>query len=136
MAIHVFFKTSFQHCKYFFALSFCNRYVCHRFIQRRLAANCSILLGHTFRNKSSKHMALPHPKSRKDKYRHKDKPRSGSVVWNLFKRTINITEYRNAKDKVNPAENRTFGGFFHDYLSSIYFHYSWAALGGQLRVSM
>ena len=29
------------------------------------------------------------------------------------KRTINITEYRNAKDDVNPAKNRTFGGILH-----------------------
>src|SRR6202171_3453979 len=65
-------------------------------------------------------MAFPHPKSRQDKYRNEDKPSSGGVVWNLFKRTINITEYRNGKDDVNPAKNRTFGGFFHFYLSSFY----------------
>ena len=28
--------------------------------------------------------------------------------------TVNITEYRNAKDDVIPANNRTLGGFFHD----------------------
>src|SRR5438552_2694156 len=32
------------------------------------------------------------------------------VVWKFYKRTINITEYRNGKDEVNPAKNRTFGG--------------------------
>jgi len=32
------------------------------------------------------------------------------LVWNFFKRIINITDYRNAKDNVNPAKNRTFGG--------------------------
>src|ERR1700704_3266812 len=61
-------------------------------------------------------MAFPHPKSRKDKYRKEDKPNSGGAIWNFFKRTINITEYRNAKDDVNPAKNRTFGGIFHDYV--------------------
>src|SRR6266852_2296674 len=75
---------------------------------------CSILLGRSFRNKSSKDMAFPHPKSRKDNYRNEDKPNSGGVVGNFFKRTINITEYRNAKDDVNPAKNRQLGGIFHD----------------------
>src|SRR5215471_9694324 len=59
-------------------------------------------------------MAFPHPKSRKDHYRKEDKPNSGGVFWYFFKRTINITDYRNAKDDVNPAKNRTFGAFFHD----------------------
>src|ERR1035438_2441449 len=68
----------------------------------------------SLRNKSSNDMAFPHPKSRKDNYRNEDKPSSGGVVWNLFKRTINITEYRNGQDDVNPANNRTFGDFFHD----------------------
>ncbi len=38
------------------------------------------------------------------------KPSSGGVVWDFFKRTINVTEYRNGKDKVNPAKHRTGGG--------------------------
>ena len=58
-------------------------------------------------------MALPHPKSRKDKYRNGDKPNNGGVVWKFFKRTINITDYRNAKDEVNQARNPTFGGINH-----------------------
>jgi len=58
-------------------------------------------------------MAFPHPQSRKDNYRNEDIPRSMRVVWKLLKRTIDITEYRNGKDDVNPAKNRTFGGFFH-----------------------
>ena len=64
-------------------------------------------------------MAFPHPKSRKDNYRNKDKPNSGSVVWNFFKRTTNITEYRNAKDNVNTAKNRTFGGVIHNCLVNL-----------------
>ena len=55
-------------------------------------------------------MAFPHPKSRKHNYRNEEKPNSGGVVWDFFKRTINIAEYRNAKDNVNPAKNRTLGG--------------------------
>src|SRR6266704_6998402 len=74
------------------------------------AVRCSVLLGRSLRNKSSKDMASPHPQSRKDHYRKEDKPRCGSVVWKFFKRTINITEYRNAKDDVDPAKNRTCGG--------------------------
>src|SRR6266849_3717698 len=54
------------------------------------------------------------PKSRKEHYRNDDKPNTGGVLWNFFKRTITITEYRNAKDDVNPAKNRTFGGISHD----------------------
>jgi hypothetical protein len=50
-------------------------------------------------------MAFPHPKSREDKYRDEDKPSNGGIVWNLVKRTINITEYWNAKNDVNPAKN-------------------------------
>ncbi len=79
------------------------------------AVRCSVLLGRSLRNKSSKDMAFPHPKSRKEHYRNDDKPNTGGVLWNFFKRTINITEYRNAKDDVNRAKNRTFGGIFHDY---------------------
>src|SRR5271169_1268221 len=69
---------------------------------------------HSLRKKSSNGMAFPHPKSREGKYRNEDKSSSGGVVWNLIKRTINITEYRNGKDDVNPAKNRTFSGLFHD----------------------
>lgn len=83
---------------------------------RLLGVFRSILLDRSSRNKSSNDMALPHPQSRKDKYWNEDKPNSGGVVWNLFKRTVNITEYRNAKDEVNPAKNRTFDGIFHGRL--------------------
>jgi hypothetical protein len=72
--------------------------------------NVSGSTGLSFRNKSSKDVAFPHPKPRKDKYRNKDKPNSRGIVWNFFKRTINITEYRNGKDNVYPANNRSLGG--------------------------
>ena len=55
-------------------------------------------------------MALPHPQSRKDHYRKEDKPDKWCVLWQVFKRTLNITEYRDAKDDVNPAPNRTLSG--------------------------
>ena len=61
-------------------------------------------------------MAFPHPQSRKDHYRKEYIPGGGSIVWKFFKRTINITEYRDAKDDVNPAENRTLGGSIHGRL--------------------
>src|SRR5882762_11785818 len=64
-------------------------------------------LGRSFRNKSSNDMAFPHPQSRKDHYRKEDKPSCGGIVRKSFKRTIDIAEYRNAEDKVNPAKNRT-----------------------------
>jgi len=58
-------------------------------------------------------MAFPHPKSRKDHYRKENEPDGGRVIWKFFKRTVYVTEYRNGKDDVNPAENRTFGRFLH-----------------------
>ena len=68
-------------------------------------------------------MAFPHPKSRKRNYRKGDKPNNGSVVWKFFKGTINVTDYRNGEDNVNPATNRTFLGVSH----SIPFHREFAA---------
>lgn len=60
-------------------------------------------------------MPFPHPKSREDDHGKGNKPNDGSVVRKLFKRTINVTRYRNGKDEVNPAHNRTFGGVAHDW---------------------
>jgi hypothetical protein len=60
-------------------------------------------------------LAFPHPQSRKDNYRKGDIPNNGGVIRNLFKRTVNITDYRNAKDDVNPAKNRTLSGIFHNW---------------------
>src|SRR6266576_5706370 len=77
---------------------------------RRLGVLYSIPLGRSFRKKPSDDMVFPHPQSRKDHYRKKDIPSWGGVVWKFFKRAINVTEYRNGKDDVNPAKNRTLGG--------------------------
>src|SRR5215469_11476661 len=82
----------------------------------------SLLLGRSLRNKPSKHMALPHPQSGKEQYRKKEIPNTACVVLRIRRRIINVTDHRNATDDVNPAENRTLGGFFHD-LSSIYWRY-------------
>jgi hypothetical protein len=60
-------------------------------------------------------MAFPHPKSRKGNYWNGDIPNNGSVVWKFLKRTINITDYRNGEDEVNPAKYGTFGGLFHGW---------------------
>src|SRR5215471_9956402 len=73
-----------------------------------------VLARSIFRNKSSKNMTFPHPKSRKNNYRKCDIPNHGRVVRKFFERTINISDYRTAKDDVNTAEDRTFGGLFHD----------------------
>jgi hypothetical protein len=35
-------------------------------------------------------------------------------VGNFFKRTVDITEYRDAENEVNRAQNRAFGGIVHD----------------------
>jgi hypothetical protein len=61
-------------------------------------------------------MAFPHPKSRKDDHRNGDESNNGGEVWNGFKRTINITDDRKAKDDVNPARNRPIRGETHSWL--------------------
>ena len=55
-------------------------------------------------------MSFPHPQSRKDNYRKGDIPNNGSVVWKLFKGTINVTDDRDAEYNVNRTKNRAFGG--------------------------
>src|SRR5204863_9329435 len=60
--------------------------------------------------------ACIHPISRKDNGRNGDKPNHGGVVRKFCKRTINITDYRDSKDKVNRPKNRAFGGITHDWL--------------------
>jgi hypothetical protein len=62
-------------------------------------------------------MSFPHPKSREEEYRKEDKSNSGSVLWNLLKRTIDIADDRNAEDDVNPAKNRTFDALVHSIVS-------------------
>ena len=52
-------------------------------------------------------MAFPHPKSRKGNDRNGHIPNNGGVVRKFFKRTINVTDYRNPEDDVNPAKDRT-----------------------------
>ena len=52
-------------------------------------------------------------KARKDNDREGDIPDNGGVIRKLLERTINITEYRNAEDHVNPAKDRTFGSITH-----------------------
>ena len=79
----------------------------------RLGVSCRILAAQYSGNKSSNGMALPHPESRKDKYGKEDKPDSRGVIGYFLKRTVDIPEDRNAKDDVNPAQNRPFGGISH-----------------------
>src|SRR5579871_6013172 len=59
-------------------------------------------------------MALPHPKPRKKHNGNDKKPNAGGVLGDLFKRAINVAEYRNTEDDVNPAKNRTCGCLLHD----------------------
>ena len=61
-------------------------------------------------------MAFPHPQSCEDNYRQGNIPDHGRVVWKFFKRTIDVTDYRNTKDDVYRAEDRTFCSIFHDWL--------------------
>jgi hypothetical protein len=73
-----------------------------------VVTTCNVLLSRSFGNKSSKKMAFPHPKTGKDDYWNCDKPNNGGVVRKLLKRTVNVTDYWNGKDDVNPAKDRTF----------------------------
>jgi hypothetical protein len=82
------------------------RWKAARAASRRPGVSRRIVLGRSFRSKSSKGMAFPHPKSRKDNYRKEEKPNSGGALLNFRRLTINVTEYRIAKDDVNPATNR------------------------------
>jgi hypothetical protein len=68
-------------------------------------------------------MAFPHPQPRKDHHWKGNIPNNWGVVWKFFKGTINVTDYRNPEDDVNPAKNRTFDGISH----SIPFHREFAA---------
>jgi hypothetical protein len=63
-------------------------------------------------------MALPHPKTGKGNHRDRDIANNGSVVWKFLKGTIDITDYRNGKDEVNPAKNRTHDASVHDVCST------------------
>src|SRR5579863_1274902 len=60
----------------------------------------SVLPERSFRNKPPKQMAFPHPQSRNNHDRHENTPHSGRVLRNFFERTVNITQYRNAKNNV------------------------------------
>lgn len=55
-------------------------------------------------------MALPHPESGQDDCGNGDKANDGRVIWNLVKRTIDVTDYGNGEDDVDPAKNRTSSG--------------------------
>jgi len=72
-----------------------------------------VAFGLSLRNKPSKDMAFPHPKSRKDQDGNGHKPNHRGVVWQLLERTVNIAGYWDGKDNVNPAKDRTFGGVTH-----------------------
>src|SRR5262245_47036383 len=67
-----------------------------------LSAQRSIWFGRSFRKKSPNDMAFPHPQSRKDHCREEDIPGWRGVIWKVFKRTIDITDYRDTQDEVNP----------------------------------
>ena len=89
--------------------------ICHP-STRRPGVIGSILSGRSFRKQPSHDMAFPHPQPRKNHERKEDKPGGMGIAWKFVKRTIDITEYRNGKNEVNPANNRTLGGKIHGRL--------------------
>src|SRR5262249_47053989 len=58
-------------------------------------------------------MTFPHPQSRKHNCRKCDISNNGSIVWEFFKWTVNVADYRNSKDDVDRAKDRTFGSISH-----------------------
>src|SRR5262249_20425320 len=76
----------------------------------------SALLGRSFRNKPSKEVAFPHPQSRKNNYRNGYKPKNRGILGNLFKRSINVTDYGDAEDDVHRSKNQMYGGVIHELL--------------------
>jgi hypothetical protein len=51
-------------------------------------------------------MALPHPQTGKDHDRNEDIPGTRGVLRKFVEWTVDVTEYRDAEDQVNPSENR------------------------------
>src|SRR5678815_1793219 len=49
-------------------------------------------------------MSFPHPQACKDKDGNEDKSNKRRIIRDLVKRTIDVTEYRDAEHKVNPAK--------------------------------
>jgi len=92
-----------------------SEFLSHFHANRLIAA---VLLGGSLRKKSSNDMAFPHPQSRKEQYRKKDIPDTEGVVVSIRRRIINVPEYRNATDDVNPAKNRPCGTLAHNHLAS------------------
>src|SRR5579862_8266583 len=64
----------------------------------------------------------------KEPLREKNKPGCGCIIWEPFKWTVNIPEYGDGKDEVNPAKNRTLGGKIHGRLRER----SWCMVFGPL----
>src|SRR6185369_14954317 len=62
------------------------------------------------REQSSHHVPFPHPQTTCDNHWYGNVTYYWRIVWKLFKRTIDITNYRNSKDYMNPAENSTLRG--------------------------
>jgi hypothetical protein len=83
-------------------------------MQALAGAAPGVQLGRSPRNKSSNQMAFPHPKPRKEQQRKKEIPDAEGVVVSIRRRIINVTEYRNPTDDVNPAKNRTCDASVHD----------------------
>src|SRR5580658_673741 len=67
--------------------------------------HASSFVRRSLRNKSPKEIAFPHPKPRKEQHRKKDIPNAECVVVSIRRRIIDVTEYRNTTDDVNPAKN-------------------------------
>src|SRR5208282_5280767 len=65
----------------------------------------SSIPGRALRNKSPDDLAFPHPKPRKEQYRKKPIPDAVGVVVSIRRRIINVPEYRNTTEDVNPAKD-------------------------------
>jgi hypothetical protein len=50
-------------------------------------------------------MLIPHPQSRKEQQRKKEIPNTEGVVRSIGGRIVNVAEFRDATDDVNPAKD-------------------------------
>src|SRR6185369_10023658 len=64
-------------------------------------------------NESSNYVAFPHPQSGEDHGRNYDVADARRVQRNLVEWAVDVADDRDRQDKVDPANDRAFGGFGH-----------------------
>jgi hypothetical protein len=68
-----------------------------------------VVLVSLFGKEFSNGITLPHPQTREQNNRKVEIPEKGNVLHGFLRRPINVSNYKQAKDDVNPPEDRSFG---------------------------